>query len=92
MVENQRGSSGSGNQESKSKLSSDMREGKAKGSPSNVKGGDTDMSRKNKEGSPDELRIQGDELGGSERRSENDVDRAGREREDRGSRRNGGSI
>ena len=68
MAENQKGSTGLGNQESKlnqqsgSRNTSEMNEGKAKGTPSNVQNRekDTDMSKKNKEGNPDESRIQGD--------------------------------
>jgi hypothetical protein len=92
MAENQRGPTGQVNQESKSKqndLNSEMRQGKAKGSPSNVKGNNADMSHKNKEGDPDESRIRGTENSG-ERRTDSDLNRS-RDQQN-GSRRNGRSL
>jgi hypothetical protein len=90
MAENQKSSTGSGNQESKSQqpsgTSKNTADGKAKGMPSNIRNEETDMSKKNKEGNPDESKIQGDEKG----RSESDLNRSGGERES--NRRNGGSL
>jgi len=80
MAEKQKSSNDRLNQESKSKSgvsgSSDMREGKAKGNPSNVRGEkDTDISRKNKEGKPDETRIRDEGLKNS-RSTGNDINRS----------------
>jgi hypothetical protein len=96
MAENQKRPTGQSNQDSKLGRSdsrgSEMREGKAQGSPSNVKGSrDTEMSKKNKEGLPDESKIQGDQELNS-RRSGNDISRSNERDTSGNSRRNGGSL